>query len=99
MLKHLLNDRAILKSVQDVDEYDVPTISDIRSISCKFEFAIKNDSNYLSSQKTLPARMFCVEDVQVGDIISFDENNYKVIQVNNYNDFEGKLMLREVFLL
>ncbi len=99
MLKHLLNDRAVLKSVQDVDEYDVPTISEIRSISCKFEFAVKNDLSSQSSQKTLPARMFCVDEVRVGDIISFDENNYKVIQVNNYNDFEGKLMLREVFLL
>lgn len=99
MLKHLLNDRAVLKSVQDVDEYDVPTISEMRSISCKFEFAVKSDLNAQSSQKTLPARMFCVDEVRVGDIISFDENNYKVIQVNNYNDFEGKLMLREVFLL
>ena len=30
MLKHLLNDTAVLKSVQDVDEYDVPTISEIK---------------------------------------------------------------------
>lgn len=99
MLKHLLNDTAILKSVQDVDEYDVPSISEIKFINCKFEFAVKNDLTALSSQKTYPARMFCVDEINVGDIISFNENNYKVIQVNNYEDFEGKLMLREVFLL
>lgn len=99
MLKHLLNDTAVLKSVQDVNEYDVPTISEIKSINCKFEFAMKNDFNSYSSQKTMPARLFCLEEVRVGDIISYDENNFKVIQVNNYKDFDGKLMLREVFLL
>lgn len=99
MLKHLLNDRAVLKSVQDVDEYDVPTISTIKSINCKFEFAVKSDSTALSSQKTKPARMFCIEEIKVGDIISYNENNFKVIQVNNYENFEGELMLREVFLL
>lgn len=99
MLKHLLNDTAVLKSVQDVDEYDVPTISEIKPINCKFEFAIKSDQNALSTQKTKPARMFCIDEVRVGDIISYDEDNFKVIQVNNYEDFDGKLMLREVFLL
>ena len=99
MLKHLLNDTAVLKSVQDVDEYDVPTISEIKSINCKFEFAVKNDSTATSSQKTMPARLFCLDEVRVGDIISYDENNFKVIQVNNYKNFDGKLMLREVFLL
>lgn len=99
MLKHLLNDTAVLKSVQDVDEYDVPTISEIRSINCKFEFAVKSDSYALSEQKTMPARMFCVDEVRIGDIISYEKNNFKVIQVNDYKDFDGKLMLREVFLL
>ncbi len=98
-MKHLLNDRAVLKSVQDVDEYDVPTISTIKSINCKFEFAVKSDSTALSSQKIKPARMFCIEEIKVGDIISYNESNFKVIQVNNYENFEGELMLREVFLL
>jgi hypothetical protein len=99
MLKHLLNDTAVLKSVQDVDEYDVPSVLEIKTIKCKIEFAAQADLSSLSSQKSLPARMYCIDNVSVGDIVSFDEINYKVLQVNSYNGFDGEITLREVFLI
>lgn len=99
MLKHLLNETAILKSVENVDEYDMPVISDIKNIKCKIEFAAKIENLSDSSKKTYPARMFCVDEVNTGDIISFNSVNYKVIQVNEYEDLDGQIMLREVYLL
>ena len=98
MLKHLLNDSAVLKSVHNVDEYDIPVFSKIKNIPCKFEFAVDEQSSISDSQKRKPARMFCIDDISVGDIISFNSENYKVVQVNSYDDLDGKLMLREVFL-
>lgn len=99
MLKHLLNETAVLKSVESVDEYDIPIISDIKTLKCRIEFASKSDENSGSSKKTYPARMFCVDEVNTGDIISYNSVNYKVIQVNAYEDLDGQIMLREVYLL
>ncbi len=99
MLKHLLNDKAVLKTVQNVDEYDIPTISDVKTISCKIEFAMESENSSLSSVKTNPARMFCVDEVKLGDVVTHNGNNYKVIQVNTYEDLDGQTMLREVYLV
>lgn len=99
MLKHLLNDTAVLKSVENVDEYDIPVITDIKTLKCRIEFAAKSEDLSISSKKTHPARMFCVDEVNMGDIISFNSVNYKVIQVNAYEDLDGQIMLREVYLL
>ena len=99
MFKHLMNDTVEWKSVQNSDEYDLPIFNQIRTIKCKFEFAQNSVQNDGSCTRLLPARMFCHEpDIAVGDIISRKNNNYKVIQVNNYNDFDGNFMLSEVFL-
>ncbi|MGN0014237.1 MAG: hypothetical protein ACI37T_02325 [Candidatus Gastranaerophilaceae bacterium] len=99
MLKHLLNETAVLKAVENVDEYDIPVISDIKTLKCRIEFAVKSEENSGSSKKTYPARMFCVDEVNTGDIISYNSVNYKVIQVNAYEDLDGQIMLREVYLL
>lgn len=99
MLKHLLNDSAVLKSVSNVDEYDVPTVSDIRTINCKIEFAVSSESSSVSSSKIKPARMFCIDEVNIGDIISYNSVNYKIVQVNTYEDLDGQTMLREVYLI
>lgn len=99
MLKHLLNENAVVKSVQNVDSYDVPTISDMKNIKCKFEYAVKSDFSAQNSLKNKPARMFCVEEIKIGDIVSFNSENYNVIQVNEYKDLDGKIVLREVFLV
>lgn len=99
MLKHLLNETAVLKSVENVDEYDMPVISDIKTIKCKIEFAAKIENSSDSSKKTHPVRMFCIDEVNTGDIISYNSVNYKVIQVNTYEDLDGQIMLREVYLL
>lgn len=99
MLKHLMNDSAVLKSVQNVSEYDIPAITDIKNIKCRIEFAVKTDNDSFSVKKTKPARMFCYDPVNVGDIVSYNLENYNVIQVNTYEDLDGKTTLREVYLI
>lgn len=95
-----MNDFVDWKSVQNSNEYDLPIFNQIRTIKCKFEFAQNSQDNTISSIKTKPARMYCHETgIAVGDLISYKSNNYKVIQVNVYKDFDGIENLCEVFLL
>lgn len=98
MLKHLLNESAILKTVEKVDEYGSAVISDVKNINCKFEFAILQNSTSDMDCKEKPARMFCFDEVNIGDIVFYNEQNYKVVQVNNYKDLDNEIMLREVYL-
>lgn len=100
MLKHLMNDSAEIKFVQNITEYDLPVFKQIKTIKCKFEFASVSSENENCNIKTKPARMFCSEqDISIGDIVSFNSENYKVIQVNKYNDLDGNSTLCEVFLI
>lgn len=98
MLKHLLNESAVLKSVETVDEYGSSVISDIKTVNCKIEFAYSQNDGTDSSLLEKPARMFCVEEVKIGDIVYYNQENYQVLQVNTYKDLDGKIMLREVYL-
>lgn len=98
MLKHLLNDDATLKPLLDRNEYDFPTFDVAKNIKCKFEFAVKKEKNSSSSSNFYPARMFCYESVSVGDIVSYNSQNFKVIQVDNYKDLDGNSILNEVYL-
>lgn len=99
MLKHLMNDVAVLKSIQNTDEYDIPTITEIKKIKCRIEFAVESEQKSISVNRNKPARMYCYEEVNVGDIISFNSENYEVIQVNTYKDLDGNNSLREVYLV
>ena len=38
MIKHLLNDTAVVKSVSSVNEYDEYTFSEPKNIKCNIEF-------------------------------------------------------------
>lgn len=99
MLKHLMNDVAVLKSVQNADEYDIPTITELKSIKCRIEFAVKSEQTSISINRNKPARMYCYDEVNVGDIISYNFENFEVIQVNVYKDLDGNNSLREVYLV
>ncbi len=94
-----MNDTVEWKSVQNSDEYDLPIFNNIKTVKCKFEFAQNSQETDNTALKLLPARMFCHEtDIAAGDIISYKNHNYKVIQVNIYNDFDGSVILCEVYL-
>lgn len=99
MLKHVLNDTAIVKSVSSVDEYSEDTYTESRNVKCKIEFAKKVDISPISSRQVHPLRMFCYETVNLNDVISYKNNDYRAVQVNVYNDLDGYPMFYEVFLL
>lgn len=99
MLKHLMNDTAVLKSIQNADEYDITTITELKSIKCRFEFAVKSEQSSISVCRNKPARMYCYEEIKIGDIISYNSENYEVVQVNVYKDLDGNYPLREVYLI
>lgn len=99
MLKHVINDFAVLKSVIGSDEYNADVFSDPVTIKCKVEFAKKIDTSKTSCQQTHPARMFCYEDVKLNDIVTYQDNDYKIIQVNSYKDLDGNPMFYEVFMI
>ena len=82
MLKHLLNESAFLKSVETVDEYGSSVISDIKTVNCKIEFAYSQNDGTESSLLEKPARMFCVEDVKIGDIVSYNQVNWKKASIS-----------------
>lgn len=99
MLKHLMNDTVEIKSVQNTNEYDLPVFNHIKTIKCKFEYALNSVENNTSAIKTKPARLFCYEtNISIGDIVSYNSENYKVIQISKHNDLDGKNTLCEVFL-
>ena len=98
MLKHLLNDSAVLKTPANIDEYGNVTTFTETTINCKFEFAVLENFSSVSSAKSYSVKMFCLENVNVGDLIFYNSDNFQVIQVNVYDDFDGNSMFREVYL-
>jgi len=99
MLKHVISDFAFLKSFTGSDEYNTDVFSEPVKIKCKVEFAKKVDVYPTSRQQTHPARMFCYEDVKLNDVVTYKNNDYKIIQVNPYNDLDGNPMFYEVFMI
>ena len=53
MIKHLLNDTAVVKSVSSVNEYDEYTFSEPKNIKCNIEFKV---------------RIFCFNLLEIVDI-------------------------------
>lgn len=99
MLKHVLNDTAVVKAVSSTNEYNEDVFSTPKNIKCKIEFAKKLETSSVSSLQKHPLRMFCYETVNLNDVVSYQNNDYRVIQVNSYNDLDGCPMFYEVFLL
>ena len=99
MLKHILNDSAVLKPVIGSDEYNSPTFGTSKNIKCKIEFAQKIDSTQNSCRQSYPIRMYCYEKININDVITYQSNNYTVTQVNFYKDLDDKPMFYEVFLI
>ena len=99
MLKHVISDSALLKSLAGSDEYNTFVYSEPVKIKCKIEFAKKIHNSQKTCRQTHPARMFCYEDVKLNDIVIYHDNNYKIIQVNSYKDFDGNTMFYEVFMI
>jgi len=99
MLKHVINDFAVLKPVIGSDEYNSDIFGNSKTIKCKIEFAKKPDTSQTFCRQSHPARMFCYEDVNLNDIVTYQNIDYKVIQVNSYKDLDGKPMFYEVFLI
>ncbi len=99
MLKHLLNDSAILKSVQGFDEYDQPSFSQIKTINCRMEFSLYLQNSTLSSSVASSAKMFCIDEIKTGDIVSYNSFDYKVSKVNIFADLDGQTVLKEVYLI
>ena len=98
MFKHLLNESAVLKSVTGFDGYNSPVFAEPKTIKCKFEFVVKNDNSDVKTVAYKPARMFCIENISVGDVVVYNSKDYKVFQVNTYNGFDGYTSFNEVFL-
>lgn len=99
MLKHVLNDSAVWKKSVTSDDYNSDNLSDGITIKCKIEFAVQNQTDGAKSVKKHPARMYCNEDVELGDVILFKGNKFKIIQITVYEDFDSNPVLKEVFLL
>ena len=99
MIKHILNDSAVVKSVSSVDEYNEYTFSEPKNIKCNIEFAQKVDVSPVLSEQTHPVRMFCHETVNLNDVVTYKNKDYKAVQVSEYKDPDGNPMFYEVFLL
>ena len=98
MFKHLLNESAVLKAVKSFDEFNSPVFDEPKTIKCKFEFVVKNDNSDVKAVSYKPARMFCTENISVGDVVVYNSKDYKVFQVNTYNGFGEHTVFNEVFL-
>ena len=99
MLKHILNDSVTLKPVIGSDEYNLPLFGNSKTVKCKIESTLKIDSSPNSCKQSYPFRMFCYEKMNVNDVITYQNNDYKIIQVNFYKDLDDKPMFYEVFML
>ena len=99
MLKHILNDSAVLKPVIGSDEYNAPVFGTSKTVKCKIESTQKIDETQNSCRQSFPLRMFCYEKMNINDVITYQNNDYKIIQVNFYKDLDDKPMFYEVFMI
>ena len=99
MLKHILNDSAVLKPVIGSDEYNSPMFGTSKTVKCKIESTQKIDETQISCRQSFPLRMFCYEKMNINDVITYQNNDYKIIQVNFYKDLDDKPMFYEVFMI
>ena len=99
MLKHVFSDFAVLKPVIGSDEYNSEVFGTQKTVKCKIEFGKKIDTSPICSQQSHSVRMFCYEDVNLNDIVTYQNTDYKVIQVNLYKNLDGDPMFYEVFMI
>lgn len=99
MLKYVLNDTVVKKTVTGCDEYNNPVISEIKTIKCRLEFSDALELSSASSESCAPVKMFCTEKVSAGDLIVKNYRDYKVTQVDERKNLDGDVEFYEVYMI
>ena len=94
---HLLNNTAVLKTVDGTDENGKPNIIAIDEIDCKIEYKKALTVNSAGEEMTSSGRLFTESVIKEGDIIETAKREFKVISVTpNYPLTDTFCVINEV---
>lgn len=98
MIKDYLNQTASWQSKTGNNSYGEPTYGADCTINCRFEAKhslVRNANGVTIDSMT---KMYCVENIQEGDLITYGGRTYIVLQVTDQPWVDGTINHREVYL-
>ena len=95
MIADFLNQTATLKRVVGYNEYAQP-ITESEVIKVRWEGKRRLARDKQGQEVVSEARVFCLEEVQPGDIVEYGGKEWPVITVSEVPDLDGNIIYREV---
>lgn len=81
---NMLTNCAVLKTVNGTDSNGVPNIIAQDIIDCKIEFKNSLVTGAQGQELASSGRLYCESVVKVDDLITIENKEYKVVNVNPY---------------
>lgn len=95
MIRSYLNQTATWHYVTGRNEYGEPKF-DNKTINVRWEGKRRLVQNKDGQEVVSEARVFCIEDVKVGDLLEYGGRAWPVIAVPEAPDLGGDVLFREV---
>lgn len=93
--KDYLTDTAVLRRVTGMNEFGEP-ITESLMIKVRWEGKRRLVRDKQGKEVVSEARVFCLDDVQPGDILVYGGREWPVIAVSTITDLDGNLVYQEV---
>lgn len=96
MIERLLNQTAQWKKKNGINQYGEPSYGDPTPIKCRWEFVTQDIMDRYGNITRVNASVFTTANVQIGDVLIFDNNSYEITNVIEGVNGAGKVVYREV---
>lgn len=97
MYSHLFVNKIDIKRLDGTDENGMPdVIEEKKEVPCKVWFKTKLIINSIGQQQTSEGGLITSEEICIGDLISFNQRQFKAIAVSPLYDFGGQLQAYSV---
>lgn len=95
---HLLNETAVLKTVNGYDCESRPNIIALDEIDCKIEFQNSATKNKLGEDVTSSGRLYTESTIKIDDIIEIKDKEFRVVSVKPYYPIDNNILtINEVY--
>ena len=92
---HLLNQKAVIKKVKGSDSNNNPKIVDTKEIACRVEFKASMTIGSSGQQTASTGRLYTEEELNVGDLMEFNDRQFTIINVSPYYTFDASNVVVE----
>ena len=95
---NMLNETAVLKTVNGADPDGRPNIIALEEIDCKIEFKNSITTSSNGEEVSSSGRLYTEAIIKTGDILEIKDREFKVVKVNPYYPIDSSLfVINEVY--